>query len=230
MMDGRRVLGLIPARGGSKGIPGKNIIDLGGKPLIAWTIEAGLACPELDRLVLSSDDATIMDVARQWGCDVPFQRPAELATDSATAWDAVAHTLDTVGQGYDYLVLLQPTSPFRSAEDISACLRLCIEQGAPACVSVLKPKHAPHWMFTLQEGGRMAKLVGGDIPYQRQKLPEVYALNGAVYVAQIDYLRAHRGFFGPETHAYVMGSSRSVDIDTPEDLLLARAMVDLLRA
>src|SRR5262245_25182815 len=125
MIDAKRVLGLITARGGSKGVPRKNVRPLGGKPLLAWTIEAARNAPVIDRLILSSDDAEIIEVARAWGCEVPFVRPPELATDTADSVEVVRHALSTLGEDYDYVVLLQPTSPLRTGEDIENCVRLC---------------------------------------------------------------------------------------------------------
>ncbi|MEG3640557.1 acylneuraminate cytidylyltransferase family protein [Magnetococcus sp. PR-3] len=225
MIAGKRVLGIIPARGGSKGIPGKNLVDLGGKPLLAWTIETALACSEIDRVVLSSDAADIMQCAREYGCDVPFQRPAALSTDSAPASSAILHALENLEEAYDYLVILQPTSPFRSVGDIQGCLNLCIDKQAQVAVSVMEPRHHPHWMFTQDEQGRLHQMMAGEIPYQRQKLQPCYALNGAVYVADVAFYKQHQTFLCEQTLAHVMPADRSADIDTPDDLLCARAWV-----
>ncbi|ABK43084.1 acylneuraminate cytidylyltransferase [Magnetococcus marinus MC-1] len=227
MVAGKRVLALIPARGGSKGIPGKNLVELGGKPLLAWSIETALACSGIDRVVLSSDDASIMACGRAYGCDVPFVRPAALSTDAAPAADAIMHALESLEEAYDYLVILQPTSPFRRVEDVEACLALSIKQGAPV-VSVMEPRHPPQWMFSLGETGEMQPLLSGEIPYQRQKVRPYYALNGAVYVAEVAYFREHRSFLGERTLAHLMPAAFSVDIDTPDDLICARARLHAL--
>ena len=140
MIDGRSVLAIIPARGGSKGVPRKNIRPLGGKPLIAWTIEAAHRSAWIDRLILSSEDQEIIDTACAWGCDVPFVRPAELARDCTPGIDPVLHALKQL-PSFDLVVLLQPTSPLRSAADIDRCIERCQRGGAPAAVTEIGRAH-----------------------------------------------------------------------------------------
>jgi len=221
MIDGRSVLAVITARGGSKGVPRKNIRLVGGKPLIAWTIAAGLGSSYIDRLVLSSDDAEIIRVAESWGCEAPFVRPAELARDDTPGIAPVLHAIETLGS-YDYVVLLQPTSPLRSAADIDGCLEHCARSGFSACVSVTEPDKSPYWMYTLDAAGRMQPLMeeGGGFT-RRQDLPQVYSLNGAVYVADCRWLERNRTFISPETGAYRMPRERSIDIDSETDLAFA---------
>ena len=227
MLDDKSVLAVIAARGGSKGLPGKNLADAGGKPLIAWSIESAKQSQYIDRLILSSDDADIIDVAKSWGCDAPFVRPKELAGDTAKIEDALTHALDTLEDQYDYLVLLQATSPLRAAEDIDSSLEICRDSGAPACVSVTLPAKSPYWMYRVADDGGMEPLLDDDARQsRRQDLPAIYGLNGAVYVAQVPWFREFRGFVGPETRAYVMPPERSVDVDERHDLLLLRAILD----
>lgn len=222
MINGKSVLALIPARGGSKGVPGKNIRPAGGKPLIAWTIEAVRASRYVDRTILSSDDPSIAAIARQFGCEVPFMRPDELATDKADSMSVVRHALATLPERYDYLVLLQPTSPLRSAADIDAALERCIESGAATCVSVCEPDNSPYWMMTMAADGAVQPLFPPEqIPSRRQDTPPIFALNGAVYVAPADHLAAGGGFVTVGTVGYVMPKDRSFDIDTELDLRLA---------
>lgn len=225
MIGGRAVLAVIPARGGSKGLPGKNIAPVGGRTLLAWTVDAARAACHVDRVILSSDDPAIMAAAETAGCEVPFRRPADLATDTATSIDVVLHALDMVS-GYDVVVLLQPTSPLRTAEDIDgACARLA-ERGAPACVSVAPVEQSPYWMYTLASGDVLRPVL--EPPpgaHRRQDLPPVVALNGAVYVADVAWLRRARTFVTRETVAYPMPASRSLDIDTAADLEAFRAAV-----
>ncbi|MBF0425870.1 MAG: acylneuraminate cytidylyltransferase family protein [Magnetococcales bacterium] len=228
MINGKRVLAVIPARGGSKGIPRKNIHDLGGKPLLAWSIEAARACDCIDRLVLSSEDAEIIAVARAWGCEVPFVRPAELAQDDSPTIPALIHALDSLPERYDYLVLLQVTSPLRHPADIVACLELCEQQQAPACVSLVETHQNPQYMYRLKPSGHMSPVLGaqsGTAHVRRQDLPKTFALNGAVCVARVDWLRTHQSFLGEQTLGYVMPPERSLDIDTRFDLLLAGAVL-----
>ena len=139
-MQSDKVLALITARGGSKGLPRKNVLLAGGKPLIAWTVEAAVSSECIDRVVLTSDDDEIMAAAMAAGCDVPFCRPAHLASDVATSLDVVLHAIDQL-PGYEYVVLLQPTSPLRTAADIDAAFELMLETEAPSCVSAVSYTH-----------------------------------------------------------------------------------------
>lgn len=226
MIDGRRVLAVIAARGGSKGLPRKNVLDLGGRPLVAWSVEAGRGTRTVDRLILSTDDDEIIAAARAAGCDVPFKRPPELATDTAAIADAMIHALDHVGEDFDYLVLLQATSPLRTAEDIDAAVAICHHSGASSCVSVAAPAKSPYWMVRIAEDGTLGRLL--EPPPEadrRQDLPPAYAFNGAVYVVRVPWFRANRKFLADDTRAYVMTADRSVDVDTRIDLLLARAII-----
>ena len=225
MIQDEKVLALITARGGSKGVPRKNVAPLCGQPLIAWTVQAALGSAHVDRVVLSSDDEEIIATAREWGCDVPFVRPAPLAADDTPGIAPVLHALDEVGEGFDWVVLLQPTSPLRAAADVDACIEAAASAGAPACVSVTLVPESPWWMFTLGDDGRMTPLLDGDAEVtRRQDSPPVYALNGAVYAARIGWLREHERFVTAETVAYVMPPERSVDIDTSADLAFARVL------
>ena len=217
-MTGRRTLALIPARGGSKGLPGKNILPVGGRPLIDWTIAAARGSRFVDRVVLSSDDDAIIATARACGCDVPFRRPAELATDTTPMIDVVLHALDALPE-YQRVVLLQPTSPLRTSADIDAACEALDRSDAPACVSVSPVEQSPYWMYRLTDERRMQPLIDtGSQATRRQDLPEVFALNGAVYAARADWLRQQRTFVTSETIAHVMPLERSIDIDTAADL------------
>ena len=216
MIGNQRVLALIPARGGSKGLPGKNIRPAGGKPLIAWTVEAARASRFIDRIVLSTDDDAIMNVARDWGCDVPFRRPAELATDTATSLDVALHALDAL-PGFDVLVLLQPTSPLRTSDDIDAVCRALSNADVDSCVSVCAVEYSPYWMYRLDDAHTLRPLLDDASASRRQDLPDVYRLNGAVYATRVGWLRSQRRFVGPGTVGHVMPDERSIDIDTIAD-------------
>jgi N-acylneuraminate cytidylyltransferase len=225
MIGLRRVLGLIPARGGSKGLPGKNIADVDGRPLIDWTVSAALASKHIDRVVLSSDDDAIAEAARRCGCEVPFRRPPELATDSASTLDVVLHALDAL-PGFDVVVLLQPTSPLRTSADIDAACELFANGNASSCVSVSEVEQHPYWMYQIDAHHRLAPLLEvAQRPSRRQDLPAIYALNGAVYVTDVAALRAARSFVTADTVAYVMPPSRALDIDTRADLDAFRLML-----
>lgn len=223
MLGDGRVLAVIAGRGGSKGLPGKNLRELAGKPLIAWSIEAAAQSRMIDRAIVSTDDAQIADVARQHGADVPFLRPQELATDAASIIDAVLHAADTLAEPYRHVVLLQATSPLRLGSDIDAALELCRTRGAPACISIT-PAAKAHWTLAMTPDGRLAPLFD-KAETRRQELETVYQPNGAVYAAELEWLRSQRRFYTPETVGYVMPPDRSVDIDTMLDFLLAEAIL-----
>jgi len=221
-----RVLGLIPARGGSKGVPRKAVRPLAGKPLIGWTIEAALASEGLERVAVTSEDAEIIEVATAFGADVPFVRPAELAADDSPGMDSVIHALRWLEreEGYapQWVMLLQPTSPLRTSGDIDAVVRLAIERGGDSVVSVTEAADHPWWTKRLDEQGRLHDFVdrtGGAV--RRQELPAAYALNGAIYLALREQLLRQRSWYSERTSAYVMPPERSLDIDTPWDFQLA---------
>jgi CMP-N,N'-diacetyllegionaminic acid synthase len=221
-----KVLALIPARGGSKGLPRKNVLVAGGRPLIGWTIAAAEASRAIGATVVSSDDEEIIAVAQDSGCNVPFRRPGDLASDTASTMDVVFHALDQLPQ-YEYLVLLQPTSPLRSAADIDAAFELMVRCGAPSCVSVCDVAQSPYWMYRVGDDERLsAVLPAPEGVTRRQDLPSVYTLNGAIYIAQIDWLRRTRSFVAAETVAYRMPIERSIDIDTHEDFEKFRNTVE----
>lgn len=220
-----RILALIPARGGSKGLPGKNIRPLHGKPLIGWSIEAAKASRYVTRVVVSSDDESILAVARACGAEIPFVRPQALARDDTPGIDVVLHALDIL-PGFDWVVLLQPTSPLRTVGDIDAAIEHCLAGGAPACVSVCEASASPWWMFSLNNNGRMHSFLPPEQrPARRQDIPTLYALNGAIYVARVDWLLQTRSFLTEETLAHVMPPERSVDIDTAFDFRLAECLL-----
>ena len=219
MIGSRSILALIPARGGSKGVKRKNVREVGGRPLIAWTIEAAKASRYIDRLILSSEDRDIIDVATALGCEAPFVRPAELATDEADAMSVVRHALSALPERYDYLLLLQPTSPMRTADDIDDAIELCIARDAPACISVCEPEKSPYWMLELDAEQVIKPLFPADrIAHRRQDVPRAYALNGAVYVGSVAQLAAGKTFLMPGAVGYVMPKERSFDIDSELDL------------
>jgi CMP-N-acetylneuraminic acid synthetase len=217
-----RTLGLIPARGGSKGIPGKNLRPMLGKPLIAHTIEAALRAAALTRVIVSTDDAAIAKTAVRWGAEAPFIRPAELATDSAPMVPVMRHAvayLEERGDSYDFICLLQPTS-FRLPQDIDACVELMQSAAADTVISVLPvpAKHNPHWVFEPDGNGGLRLSTGEAAPVsRRQDLPPAYHRDGAVYVVRRDVLMQHNTLYGPKILGYEMDPARSVNIDDPAD-------------
>lgn len=231
MIAGSRVLAVIPARGGSKGIPGKNIVPVDGRPLITWTINAARASRYIDRLILSSDDEAIMAVARDAGCDVPFVRASELSTDEASSIDVVIDALERT-PGFDIVLLLQPTSPLRSAEDIDACLLEMTHRNAPACVSLRPAEDHPYLTFGMDGGGALTRFAepSPGQSLRRQDLPSAWCLNGAVYAAHVPWLCEHRSFIATATLGVPMPSERSIDIDTPADLIALEVILRTRRS
>lgn len=211
MFRGKTILGIVPARGGSKRVPRKNLREVAGRPLIAWTIEQGRASRYLDRLIVSTEDEGVAAVARECGGEVPFLRPLELATDSASGMAPILHALEHI-PAYDYVVVLQPTSPLRTSGDIDGAIETCVSSGAPACVAVTAGDRSAHGLFTLA-AGRLRRVTDEKILQG-----PIYVLNGAVYVAQSAWLRARGTFLAEETVAYVMPPERSLDIDTEGQL------------
>jgi CMP-N,N'-diacetyllegionaminic acid synthase len=221
-----RVLALISARGGSKGLPRKNVLEIAGKPMIAWSILAALQAECVTDVVLSSDDDEIMDVATRYGCDVPFKRPVDLASDTASVVDVVLHALDVLPShgysSYDYVLLLQPTSPLRTAAHIDAAFKQLHSQNAPSCVSLCEVSTSPYLMFNFTSGSRIAPMLPVERKsLRRQDLPPVYELNGAIYFSAPSALRAARSFTTEATVGFVMPRNLSTDIDTTEDLQIA---------
>ena len=219
-------MAIVPARGGSKGLTRKNILPLLGKPLIAWTIEEAKRSQYIDRLILSSEDAEIISIAKTFGCEVPFVRPLELSQDDTPGIDVVFHAIDTINSicssAYDYVVLLQPTSPLRKATDIDICIELCVERQKPSCVSFTETDKTPYWMYFLDEKGQLQPLISIDKHVnRRQDAPTYYFINGVVYVANIEWLKKNKTFVSHETYPYIMPRERSVDIDTLFDFKLA---------
>jgi N-acylneuraminate cytidylyltransferase len=212
MIAGLRVLGVITARGGSKRVPGKNLRRAGGRPLLAWTVDAARQSRYIDRLVLSTDDEAIASAGRELGCEVPFLRPPALAADHTPGVEPVLHALAEI-PGFDVVVLLQPTSPLRVGEDIDACIERATRAGADACVSVTPGEGKPEWTFCLDAEGRMAPM-----PKEMRQGWTPYFLNGAVYAARSRWLAEQRTFVAAGTVAYPMPPERSLDIDTEDDL------------
>jgi len=228
MYQDKKILALIPARAGSKGLSGKNIKMIAGKPLIAWTIEAAKQCPWLDKIVVSTEDTRIASVAKKAGAKLPFLRPEELAADEVKGIDVVLHAIDWFeanGDIYDLLLLLQPTSPLRTAGDIENALQLFLDHNAKSVISVCENEHPPYWSNILPADLSMKNFIDPGALKNRQQLPLFYRLNGALYLGDINYLKEKRGFWGEQTFAYIMPGERSVDIDSLLDFKLAELLL-----
>ena len=218
-----RVLGLITARGGSKGVPRKNVRLLNGKPLLEYTAAAASEARSLCRLVISTDDAEIADVARRCGVDVPFMRPSELALDTSPTFPVLEHALVTLreqGDEFDAVCLLQPTNPLRRASDIDACVEILRSTGADSVVSVLPVPHEynPKWVYWRQNDGDLKISTGDAEPIsRRQDLPPAFHRDGSVYVTRSETILTGKSLYGERVHGYEIDPRFSVNIDTEED-------------
>lgn len=224
------MLAIIPARGSSKGIPEKNIKPLFGKPLIAYTIEAAQAARSVDRLILSTDDEGIAEVAQKFGVEIPFMRPAELAQDTSLAIDNYIYTVDRVNadnsKQYDEFIVLQPTSPFRTAVDIDNAIELFHEKKADSLISVCEASHPPLWAKKIDSLGRLKDYFNINIGNKnRQELEPAFMPNGAIFILKLSLLKSHYSYYSDRTYAYVMLQERSLDIDTPLDFEFAEFLM-----
>ncbi len=220
-------LAIIPARGGSKGIPRKNIIDLRGKPLIGYTIEAARGSRYLDCVMVSTEDEEIAAVARALGAEVPFLRPAALAADTSRTIDAIVHavrTLEEMGRRFDHLVLLQPTQPLRTAEDIDGAIEAYRAAGCRGLVTVSEAENHPILIRSI-EAGRLKPLLHVSSTIRRQDMPAYYRVNGCVYINPIGDVDENLSF-NDNPVPYIMEKSHSVDIDELSDLALAAWYLD----
>lgn len=232
MTTSTRVLGIIPARGGSKGIPRKNLVDICGQPLIAYTIRAALASSLISRTVVSTEDDEIAAIASNLGADVPFRRPAELAEDAAQSLPVVQHAIDAVekeeGRRYDIIVMLQPTTPLRTTSDIDEGIRLLMDTDAASVVSVVDVgANHPYRMKRVDESGRLVNFVeqGFEDMRPRQELPPVYIRSGDLYISRREVVMEQGTLVGTNCRAVVIPEHRAVNIDTPLDLLRAEQLL-----
>lgn len=234
-----KVIGIITARGGSKGIPRKNIKELLGKPLIAYTVEAAKESGVFDRLILSTDDKEIAEVAKHYGCEVPFMRPPELAQDSTPHLPVLQHAVrwlkDNENYFPDYVMIFQPTAPLRQAFHICEAAELLQKTGADSLVSVseVPGHHNPHWQFRLDAENRIRIFTGepfSQIIKRRQDLPKTYTRNGAIYLFKTELLfLPDPSFYGNDIRAYIMDEKYSVNIDGLEDWYKAEAALNGLK-
>lgn len=227
MIGGKKVLALIPARGGSKRLPRKNILPLAGKPLIGWTIEAAKKSKYIDQVIVSTDDKEIIHISESFGAEVPEVRPSELSGDSATTESVVFHILEKYGNAKDILVLLQPTSPLRDANDIDEAIELIIQKAAISIVSVTKCEHPPHWTNMIPSDGSMKDFLKNNHNKRSQDFGSYFRLNGAIYVYDINYLNVNKDMkYTDRTFAYEMNNLKSVDIDNDWDFKYAEFLLD----
>ena len=231
------VIGVVLARGGSKRIPSKNSRIMAGKPLVVWTIEAALASRSLSRLIVSTDDAQIAELARRAGAEVPFIRPSELAGDSVPSIDVVLHAAAWLSQmenaTADYIMCLHPTSPLRSAQDIDGAIELAVAKDADSVIGVSEASVTTHPLRALRRNadGTVESWYDNDMQHAAgQDLPEAFCPNGAIMLARTSFLQAHRSWIGKSTYPYIMPAERSVDVDTELDFCLTEFLFGYLNA
>ncbi|MGJ8672982.1 cytidylyltransferase domain-containing protein [Rubritalea sp.] len=224
------VLVVIPARGGSKGIPRKNVKYLAGKPLITWTIELALGVRVFSRVIVSTDDDEIADVSRMCGASVPFMRPAGLASCNASGEDVMEHALkqsqECYSEVYDWVMLLQPTSPLRDQKDISSVIDVAKQGGVDTVVSVREVSEPPQWMKFMRPDGTLEDFMKQPkCGPTRQSLELPYIVNGAIYMVRSELLMDGRGMYGGVTKGVEMPQERSIDIDTLLEFRIAEMLI-----
>jgi len=223
-----KIMAIIPARGGSKGLPRKNVRPLNGKPLIYYTIREAQKSKFLERIVVSTEDQEIAELAKSYGAEV-ITRPAYLAMDDTLSLPVFQHAiryLEDVDNSYhDVIVILQPTSPLITAADIDGAISKYLQTGCSSVVSICKTEHPPHWMYTLKGDILKSIIEGGEKVTRRQDTPEVYRLNGAISVTHRDSIMKQNRIITDDTRAFIMPAERSVDIDTEIDLILAEVLM-----
>ena len=226
-----RILGLIPARGGSKGVARKNIRSLDGKPLLQYTTEVALAARALSHVILSTDDDEIAELGRRCGVNVPFMRPAQLALDDTPMLPVVQHALrylEDQGEVFDAVCLLQPTNPLRRAEDIDECIRLLESSGADAVVTVLPvpSEYNPHWTYFRDPQNNLSLCLSEATPItRRQDLPRAFHRDGSVYVTRSTVIMKENSLYGKRTVGHEIEPKWSVNIDSPGDWERAEALL-----
>lgn len=224
-----RALAVIPARSGSKGLKDKNIKDMNGKPLIAYTIEAAKESGVFDTIHVSTDSEKYAEIARKYGAEVPFLRASEYSTDTAATWDVVKYAVrryEEMGEFFDTVALLQPTTPLRTEQDIRKAFDILSERSANAVVSVCEVDHSPLWTDTLPEDGNMKGFVKKEYrELPRQKMPAYYRVNGAVYLVRRDCLTDMSCLYDNNCYAYIMDRRSSIDIDDALDFDIASTIL-----
>jgi len=230
-VESNSILAVIPARGGSKGLPRKNVLPLAGKPLIAWSIELALMADAISRVVVTTDDAEIAQVARDYGAEVPFIRPPELASDQASGTDVLIHALREseriYNEEYKWVLLLQPTSPLRSLEDIQDAIHLSLDDQVDAVIGIKEVSEFPQWMKRQNQNGDIVDYLDGVAKVaNRQELDVPYIVNGAIYLIRASMLKESGDFYSGVTKGFRMPKDRSVDIDDELDFMMAELLLE----
>ena len=232
MINNKTFLAIIPARGGSKRLPDKNILDLAGKPLISWSINAAIKSKYIDKVMVTTDSDEIMEVAQKYGAEVPFKRPDYLATDMAIRPDVIKHTINFYKnknkEKFDYIIFLQPTSPLRNERHIDKAIEYMFKKNADAMVSVCEGEHPVQWSGLLPDNKDMSDFLNDlDVKSRSQDFPIHYRLNGAIFICDSrKFMEFGCMFLKKNIFAYTMPQNVSIDIDTKIDFILARIMLE----
>ncbi|HDK7167351.1 TPA: acylneuraminate cytidylyltransferase family protein [Clostridium botulinum] len=224
------ILGLIPARGGSKGLPGKNIRNLNGKPLIEYAINEAKKSKYMDRLIVSTNDYGIAKICEELGAEIPFMRPNKLAQDNSKVIDTYIYTLNKLKEEFNYivdiLVIIQPTSPLRTVHHIDSCIELFFNKNADSVVTVCEVEHSPYWYKVLNKENKIESFIEYENSNDnRQQLPKVYRPNGAVYVFKKDLIINKKSYYTDKSYGYIMKNEDSIDIDSIIDFKFAEFLI-----
>lgn len=229
MIEGKKVVAVIPARGGSKGIPRKNIKDLNGKPLIAYTIEAALKSRYIDRVIVSTEDLEISEISRSFGAEVPFLRPSELAQDDTPGIEPIIHAINYLfnqeNYSFDYVMCLQCTSPLRNTNQIDEAICEIYSKDADSAISVCESEVNPYWMKIIKDGKIDDFIKDNKFYARRQDLPVVYRLNGAIYIGKIEIILNNKNWYTDNTLPIIMDRITSIDIDDEIDFKFAEFLL-----
>lgn len=225
MFSGKKFIAIIPARGGSKRLPGKNVKPLCGKSLVSWAIESAKKSSYIDTVVVSTNDTQVLSISSEYDV-VTIDRPDHLSGDHSSTVDVLLHALDSLIEPIDYLVLLQPTSPLRTGRHIDHAIETMFEKKSESIVSVCECEHSPLWTNTLSDNGSMKDFIEPKYANLRsQDLDKYYRLNGAIYIINVDTLRESNNLLLDGSYAYIMNSEDSIDIDTMYDFICAESLL-----
>lgn len=224
----KKILSIITARGGSKGLKRKNVVDLAGKPLIAWTIEASLDSKYITKTIVSSDDKEALDISKEYGANI-VRRPDDLSSDSATSESVIKHTIDyleSMGEMFDIVILLQPTSPLRNSKDIDSAFEIMLNSDATAVISTSEFDNKILKTFIETPDGFLKGVSNNEYPFmRRQDLPAVYMSNGAIYIIDVNIFNKNHSLITDKTAPYIMPANKSFDVDSKSDLLSIEKLI-----
>ena len=220
-------LAIIPARGGSKRVPRKNEKKIANKPLIAWSIDEGKKSKFIDKLIVSTDDIKIAEIARSYGCEVPFLRPTNISSDESHRNEFIRHAQSFFNE-YKHLIILQPTSPLRDVFHIDSAIDFYLKSKSPACVSICEQKPTPHWMFSCEDNKKLKPILKDPSFSRRQDIEKYYSLNGAIFIINANFFinsKEKDPFLTKETVGFEMDDKSSIDIDSDLDWIIAEQIL-----